>query len=103
MHTVAVTALVCALGLALSGCTYDPLWGVRTDVALWAQVSRRAYFDPRDLALACLEGRGLLTRDRKACLLLRGRMRQCVFVAAPYDRAHDRELTALCNGWRPFR
>lgn len=92
--------LVCALGLALSACTYDPLWGVRTDEAIWARVERREEASPQAAAWVCVYERGQFTLDRRACLLLRDRMSRCIFVTLSGDRAHDRELYARCNGWR---
>jgi hypothetical protein len=87
------------VAIALSGCTLGPTWqSVRKDGAIFDTVSRQAYIDRRDLALSCLDHHGIFTQDGKACMVQkRG---QCLFLTAPADSGHDKELTAICNGWR---
>ena len=63
-------------------------------------VSRTAYYYRKDLLTACIDSHGWLTHDNAACMIQQ--RRKCLYLTPPYDRSHDRELTALCNGWRPY-
>lgn len=90
-----LAALFCA---SLTGCASIPPSVPTT----WTydSVRREAFLDRRDLVTYCVDHRGWFTRDNAACMIQARHL--CVYVTPPYDNGHNVELTALCNGWRPF-
>lgn len=84
----------------LMGCMLGQPYSSTSQIApIFDLIERQPYYVRADLALACLDRHGLFTRDTRACFI-QGHGR-CFYLTAPGDASHDRELNALCNGYRP--
>lgn len=92
------TAVTLTLSLALTACNHvNPYVDVRTDVASSPIKQERWYFE-KDMKYSCYEQNGWFTHDKKACFVQA--KTDCIYIRLYNDAGHNKELTAMCNGWR---
>ncbi len=89
-------ALILTLPL-LAGCAIHspnetwPMWG--------DQIQHHPYIPLERRQVACVQQHGVFTADLNACMAYTPGA--CNFIVATGDRSHDRELTEICNRYRP--
>lgn len=92
-----IASLILA-SFALTACNHiNPYVDVRTDEPM-SPVKYEKYYYEKDMKYNCYDRDGWFTHDKKACFIQT--KADCIYLKVYNDAGHNKELTAMCNGWR---